>query len=341
MALTAAKDYVMSVSHATGYYKANSNQIADYYKLDNSNDNNIPLSFWHGKGAKQLNLSGEVENTDFAAIASNKTPEGDKLKPQNSSKSRIGRDITFTAPKSISLAYALMGDTRIVEIFKRAAETTLSALETKAKHRLTDSREGAKTGNIISACFIHRTTRPTEQTGKPDPHLHMHCFIMNATYSESLKQWRALDYIDINASYAKAERIFHLLLAKELKSIGYLIEWRNNKPEIKDIEGSLIDKFSNRSQEIATTAKENSLSMHQQQIYAKLSRSIKCNDTFQQLQSFWHERLESSDIKALALTYPATIHMRNPSLYEEILSLYDLEQLSEKELEKPIHQGVR
>jgi conjugative relaxase-like TrwC/TraI family protein len=330
MALTSANHYVKSVSHATSYYNNSSTRIADYYKLDNSNDNSMPLSFWHGKGAKQLNLSGEVENTDFAAIASNKTPEGDKLKPINSPKARIGLDFTFTAPKSISVTYALTNDERLLIAFKQAVQVTLEHMERFTKHRLKYDPRGTITSNMLSACFVHRTTRPTVQTGKPDPHLHVHCFIINATYNNQIKEWRALDYKPLKTHAPEFESLFHKELASNIADIGYRIEWKNNKPEIKAINQPLLDKFSNRSIDI----KSQHLPSEQERIYSKLSRQTKCNSTFKQLQAYWRNKLSEPEALTLVSAKPCSFHDKRDYEFEKLLVHY----LTMSEINEEIRQ---
>ena len=63
---------------------------------------------WFGDGAKLLGLSGEVDKATFCKLMKGKSPDGQHDLVQNAgSKDHVSHwDLTFSAPKSVSVLYA-------------------------------------------------------------------------------------------------------------------------------------------------------------------------------------------------------------------------------------------
>ena len=103
---------------------------------------------------------------------------------------RPGRDLTFSAPKSVSLAALVGGDRRIVEAHDKAVAATLAWVERNAAEtRMKDPETGkmARVGNqkIVAATFRHDTSRNL------DPQLHTHAVLANMVKGEDGK-WRSM-----------------------------------------------------------------------------------------------------------------------------------------------------
>ncbi|MEL6256406.1 MAG: MobF family relaxase, partial [Bacteroidota bacterium] len=157
---------------------------------------------WHGRLAQRLGLSGEVTKSDFEKLASNKNPlSEEKLTVRNSPNRRAGYDATFSTPKSVSLVYAMTQDEDILKAFHSAIKDTMKEVEADMQ---TQAGQGKKkryenTGNIAWAGFTHFRARPVEvetKSGKayvPDPHLHQHCFIFNATWNQKKERFQAIE----------------------------------------------------------------------------------------------------------------------------------------------------
>jgi len=80
--------------------------VDDYYSREGE------VSGWFGKGAEYLNLKGSVEKDMMKHILLGQIPAGADLQRQEISsrkftradqKDRMGLDLTFSAPKSVSL----------------------------------------------------------------------------------------------------------------------------------------------------------------------------------------------------------------------------------------------
>ncbi|TLD71467.1 conjugative relaxase [Phragmitibacter flavus] len=212
---------------------------------------------WHGKAATLLGISGDVDKEHFAALVENRHPlTGEKLTPRTKDGRRVGYDLNFHAPKSLSVLYALTQDKEVLKAFRQAVADTMTELEERAETRV--RKKGAQasrlTGNLAWAEFIHFTSRPVG--GIPDPHLHAHCFTFNATFDQNEDRWKAAEFGAIKREAHYAEAAFHSRLAGALAAQGYEISRRKAGWEIKGMPASVIAKFSRRTAQIERMADE-------------------------------------------------------------------------------------
>ena len=108
-------------------------QGASYYERDGYYAKDDPehraASGWFGKGAEELGLKGPVDPEVFRAVLEGKVPDGSGTELGRRGRDgeilhRPGRDLTFSAPKSVSIAALVGGDGRIVEAHDRAVAAT-------------------------------------------------------------------------------------------------------------------------------------------------------------------------------------------------------------------------
>lgn len=148
---------------------------ADDYYVDSGE---VP-GFWHGDGAKQLGLSGAVDKKKLRNLFGGFSPDGKTALVQNAGKEdRVsGWDLTFSAPKSVSVAWSLAAPEvreRIEAAHRQAVEKALSYLEDEGG--LTRRGKGGKhfqNVGLLVAAFQHGTSRAL------DPQLHTHALVMN------------------------------------------------------------------------------------------------------------------------------------------------------------------
>ena len=128
---------------------ASAAQGASYYQKDGDYAKDDPehrdASAWFGKGAEALGLTGPVDPDTFRAILEGKVPDGSgtelgKRGRDGEITHRPGRDLTFSAPKSVSIAALVGGDERIVGVHDRAVKKPRSP-----GSRRTPSRPGCGT----------------------------------------------------------------------------------------------------------------------------------------------------------------------------------------------------
>ncbi len=212
---------------------------------------------WYGRAAERLGLSGDVTPEAFAALVENRRPQtGERLTPRNKADRCVGYDLNFHAPKSLSVLYALTGDSEILQAFRSAVAETMRGIETGVRTRVSRGRSKTErtTGNLAWAEFVHFTARPVG--GIPDPHLHVHYFAFNATHDDVEGRWKAAAWREVKKDAPYSEAVFHSLLTDKLKALGYGIERTPKGWEISGIPRSVIDKFSRRTAQIERLAAE-------------------------------------------------------------------------------------
>ncbi len=245
------------------YYKEGHSEQLDYYS-----ESNHAIGKWGGKAAAELGLIGDISKEDFARLCDNQNPATvKKLTGRNDADRTVGYDFTFNASKSVSLAYAF-GSERdkkvILDAFQQSVRETMDEIETgmQARVRAKGKNENRLTGNIAYGEFTHFTTRPID--GVPDPHLHSHCFVFNATYDAQDNKWKAGQFQQIKQDAPFYEAVFHSKLAGHLQQIGYSIARTKNGFELVGIEKGTLEKFSRRTQEIEEYSREHNITDEKQ-----------------------------------------------------------------------------
>jgi conjugative relaxase-like TrwC/TraI family protein len=212
---------------------------------------------WHGKGAARLGLSGEIEQKDWDALCENRhTGTGEKLTSRQKSDRRIGFDINYHVPKSVSIIYGITRDARILTAFRESVHETMCEMESEAKTRVRKSgkNEDRITGEMIWGEHVHFTSRPIG--GEPDPHLHAHCFVMNQTFDISENCWKALQLGDIKRDAPFFEARFHSRMSRRMTELGFPVIRTQKGWEIESIPASAIEKFSRRTRQVEEAAIE-------------------------------------------------------------------------------------
>ena len=222
----------------------------------------IPAT-WLGKDAARLNLEGEVKEKDFIALANNRDPNtGKRLTQRDKSNRRPGYDATLSAWKSASVMDALYGCTDIREAFWQAGDdmmTQTAEAEMRTRVRVAGKDEDRVTGSMIGAAFRHLRARPVD--GRSDMHLHTHYYIVNATFDAVEGKWKAAQLGDFKAKAPDLELDFDARFAKKLRALGYVPVMGKTGVQIAGVPQSVIDKFSQRRNQIDKKAAEQGVSM--------------------------------------------------------------------------------
>lgn len=189
---------------------------ADYYEAKGE-----VTGLWGGKGAALLGLSGAVERGAFHALCHNADPAtGARLTARSDVGRTTGYDFTFSVPKSVSLVHSQTGDPDILAALDAAVAFAMSRVERDAQARVRKGgrQENRTTGNLCWASFTHDDARPVG--GVPDPHLHAHVFVFNATYDAEEKLWKAGQFRNLKAEAPYYEALFNNRLAYGLLLTG-------------------------------------------------------------------------------------------------------------------------
>ncbi len=238
---------------------ASPSQGAHYYEADGYYARDDPAhraaSAWAGRGAEALGLDGPVDADAFRAVLEGEVPDGSgkrlgRRMGDGGIVHRPGRDLTFSAPKSASLAALVGGDGRIVEAHDRAVGRALdwfesNAAETRMQDAVTGRMVRAGEQKTVIARFRHETSRNL------DPALHTHSVIANMLLGPDGK-WRTMANESLYASKMLLGALYRSELAGELVKLSYGIErtHADGRFEIAGVSREIIDAFSTRRAEI-------------------------------------------------------------------------------------------
>lgn len=177
---------------------------------------------WGGRGAGRLGLSGPVDKADFQPVLEGRLPNGDVLGRivDGERKHTPGWDLTFSAPKSVSLLAEVGLDHRLVEAHEKAVTAAMAWTESNAIGTRESTSVGkifVRTENLLAARFTHHTSR------NQDPALHSHVVVANATQDAS-GQWRSVHSIELFRSKMAIGQVYRSELAREVLALGYDIK---------------------------------------------------------------------------------------------------------------------
>lgn len=236
---------------SSGYYKT------EGYYAAGSEEGDAAAS-WFGKGAEALGLSGRVDDEMFTHmldgqtfVASDDGPVRDRLMGKYAGgerQHRPGMDLTFSAPKSVSIAALVYGDERLVEAHDQAVRTAMDYVEQNlVQTRLykNGALEVETGGKIIAGLFRHDTSRAL------DPQLHTHAVIANMVVN-SESRTTALSSELLFKTQKLGSEIYRTELAKSARDLGYTVDrvGKDRLIELQEIPRDLIALYSKRRAEI-------------------------------------------------------------------------------------------
>ncbi|MCO7959922.1 conjugative transfer relaxase/helicase TraI [Escherichia coli] len=275
---------ISSIKGDAGYYSHEDNYYASG-SLD---------SRWMGEGAEKLGLKGEVASADMDAVRQGKLPDGSDLSRMVNgvNKHRSGYDLTFSAPKSVSVMALVGEDRRFIEAHNRAVAVVMQEVEKLVSARITEEgkTETVLTGNMVSALYNHDTSRDL------DPQLHTHALVFNATFAD--EKWRSLASDtrmktgfseNLYATKIALGNLYRSALREDIESMGFetVTAGKNGLWELKDVP---VDVFSSRSQAIREAAGPDA-SAKSRDVAALDTRQAKAWADPELLKADWRRRL--------------------------------------------------
>ncbi|HXQ44679.1 MAG TPA: MobF family relaxase [Acidimicrobiales bacterium] len=219
---------------------------------------------WMGEGTPELGLAGVVAAAEFEAVLAGEDPvTGRVLGVARPRVTVAGFDLTFSAPKSVSLLHAL-GDPEVSEAVAAGhAGAVGAAVSYVEDHALAVRRRTVTApvvvptavGGLAAAGFVHRMSRAL------DPHLHTHVVVANVGRGPE-GDWSALDGRGVYAHASAVDALYHCHLRHELTTrLG--VTWDSpdrGRADITGIGPEVRREFSRRASQIATHLAERELS---------------------------------------------------------------------------------
>lgn len=252
-------------------------------------------------------------------------PSGEKLGRAPKSTGVPGFDLTFCAPKSVSVLWGF-GDESVRQAVDAAHSQAVSeALSYLSEHagytrRADDFDRDLMVIDRVEALsgvkYEHRTSRAG------DPHVHSHVLLANKQLCADGK-WRTLDGVSLYHEARAAGMIYQATL-REAVTKQFGLAWSdvtNGCAEIADLDDAkLLKAFSTRASEIEKWREENSLDARGafERIGQKKTRQTKDLDvSLEELERHWRERPEAKAALAVVSSLSGVETDSQPRRYAE------------------------
>ena len=280
-------------------------------------------SAWHGRGARALGLepgklvwAGKFDKLLNGHVIGTDVRLGRLRDGQH--EHRPGFDITFSAPKSVSLAALLptekhpRGDRGVMRAHDEAVRTTLdwiedTMLETRGWDPATRRRPRIKSPSMVAATFRHIASCNL------DPQLHTHAVIANMT-RDAQGRWKSVEPMSLHRNARLIGAFYRNELSRRLIAKGYSIlpamAGRIQSFEIAGYDKELRDAFSTRRSEILEYLEKADLAYSQRstQIASYATRKRKAEPVRSMLETNWTERVREMGLA----TVPSVRRSRQP-----------------------------
>lgn len=231
-------------------YQAQHLSKGDYYLSESEN-----YGRWQGQGAEMLGLKegSVIFKKDYDRLCENKRPDdGSKLTMRNKENRRVAYDFTFSVPKDVSVLAYTTNDQRIVDAFHESCRYTMREVErdTCVRNRKHGADDDRKSGNLVIAEFRHDTSRPVG-AHVPDPHLHTHYVVFNASYDPVEKKFKAVQFGELKRDGPYHQEIQINRFSHLMRELGYnLVASQNGFYRVEGLPASVTQNFSKRSAQI-------------------------------------------------------------------------------------------
>jgi conjugative relaxase-like TrwC/TraI family protein len=292
---------LVSAEQASSYYEKD-----DYYAKDG--EEHAQKSSWVGRGAQAQGLEGTIDKNAFKEVLEGKVRGGPQLGRvrDGALEHGPGRDLTFSAPKGVSIMALVAGDERLLQAHDESVRATLDYVETNLLvTRVTDGGGRPRTESnqgMVAAVFRHETSRAL------DPQLHSHAVIANMACGADGK-WRSVEFSQIYEKKMFLGLVYRAELARRVANLGYEIaQLDKGLWDITSVPEQVVDDFSKRSAEIrALVRKWGTLNAETAAIAALTSRSAKKHVSREELVPAWKDAAGKFGFDPVA-ALPAAYH---------------------------------
>ena len=241
----------------TLYASSAASSAAYYTKYLTAAPGEVP-GVWMGAQADGLGLVGNVDGEQLQALLAGLDPVtgrslGRALTDRTTADGRVvkavaGFDATVSAPKSLSVLWALTGDDRLLECHDVAVRAVVDAFERWAattRVRSNGGRLHLDTQGLSVAGFRQTTSR------LDDPQIHTH-LVVSAKVQTQDGRWMALDARVLKQHQRTFGGLYQSVLRSELTA-KFGVSWEailNGQAEIAGVQPELLAAFSKRAAQV-------------------------------------------------------------------------------------------
>jgi conjugative relaxase-like TrwC/TraI family protein len=218
---------------------------------------------WIGSGAEALGLSGQVSAEQFGAVIAGSDPRdrATRLRSADQDPKVAAFDLTFSAPKSLSVLFAIASEKvsgELTACHEEAVRAALLYLEEQAVfvRRGKGGQLVERSAGLIAAAYRHRMSRAL------DPQLHTHVVVANLAHGSD-GRFTAL----YGAPLYRAAKTAGFLYQSHLRALvreRLGLEWgevHKGAAELAGVERPVLEEFSKRRREMLREALEGGIGL--------------------------------------------------------------------------------
>lgn len=301
----------IDIGAATNYYEKTAEQREEYYSKHMTS-----YDRFRGSLAESLGLAGEMTADEFHKIVEHQ--KGRNLKVPFI-------DLTFSAPKSVSL---LQAHPDYAQDVMAAQDAAIAAMIPEIEANwlqvtIDDKKVGVH--NAIFCDFRHEVARPTEENGfVADPDMHDHLLLASICIVNGKE--RAIDFSKILNSNGRASKELGLLyrqfLARELIKREFELEVTDEKQgffRVKGFTEEVEKAYSHRTEEIQKTMVEKDMDVQQAKKVSRTSKDKSRAETNEILQNVRENIFEGENAIRVTKKKEAVRHERRRRTEERSL----------------------
>lgn len=202
---------------------------------------------WFGAGAAALGLTGAVSRAAFGNALRGRDASGRDLVQGAGAGHRAGWDLTFSAPKSVSVAWAVGDGQQRAAIQVAHDRAVRAALQHVQDHALVArrGRGGAERepAAMVASIFAHGTSR------EQDPQLHSHAFVHNLAQRQD-GTWGGIESRDLYQWKMAAGAVYRAEMAAQMQALGFAVERDRDSFRLAAVPRAAEQAFRTRRQQI-------------------------------------------------------------------------------------------
>ncbi|MGI8751541.1 MAG: MobF family relaxase [Acidimicrobiales bacterium] len=206
---------------------------------------------WVGVGAEALGLTGAVDLGDLADVLGGRHPGAGPIGDPRHPRRRAGWDLTFAAPKGVSVVAAVAGEPTARALGDAHRRAVDEALGFATRHACWVSRGEAGYEQAGAGMVAARFDHPTSAAG--DPHLHTHVLLVNALRAGD-GRWSAVATSPLWRSERELSAVYRLGLRHHIGRAGFHPAWTvgtDGNADLADVPRQAITAASRRGTQMA------------------------------------------------------------------------------------------
>jgi Ti-type conjugative transfer relaxase TraA len=272
-------------------------KIEGYYQSESGE----PFGIWQGKGleAQGLVAGQKITDSDFNNIIRGKDLNGDSLMQGSGDNHRAGHDLTFSAPKSVSAAWAIADGPMRQKISDAQAKAVAAGLK-MLEEKIVEARRGKggaeteKVAGIITAQYEHCDSREL------DPELHTHVLLMNLAQRQD-GSFGGIESKQIYEWQHALGAVYRAELSSEIKELGFQVEADRDFFKIAGISDELCQEWSKRRTQIEAELEKRGIepgSARSSEIASLSTREAKQEQSRDELFTRWQSEARAHGLDA-------------------------------------------